>query len=173
MAEQFPPLSAATLAAANQVGAWLAQDDLATLPALPQVDVVVLAGNAVIPTIDAACRMIREMLPGVNAARRTKQPLSGLTGQVAGGCNVVCFTTGRGSVSGWKPAPTIKIATKTEMYDHMREDMDIDTGTESIESAGEKLFERILAVASGEKTLSEQFDYGDNEFVPWQVGAIL
>ena len=60
----------------------------------------------------------------------------------------------------------------------MREDMDIDTGgiatgTESIESAGEKIFERILAVASGEKTLSEQFDYGDNEFVPWQVGAIL
>ena len=57
MAEQFPPLSAATLAAANQVGAWLAQDDLATLPALPQVDVVVLAGNAVIPTIDGACRL--------------------------------------------------------------------------------------------------------------------
>ncbi len=57
MAEQFPPLSAATLAVANQVGAWLAQDDLATLPALPQVDVVVLAGNAVIPTIDAACRL--------------------------------------------------------------------------------------------------------------------
>ena len=101
-----------------------------------------------------------------------------VTGQVAGGCNVVCFTTGRGSVSGWKPAPTIKIATNTEMYDHMREDMDINTGgiatgTESIESAGEKMFERILAVASGEKTLSEQFDYGDNEFVPWQVGAIL
>ena len=101
-----------------------------------------------------------------------------VTGQVAGGCNVVCFTTGRGSVSGWKPAPTIKIATNTEMFDHMREDMDIDTGgiatgTESIESAGEKIFERILAVASGEKTLSEQFDYGDNEFVPWQVGAIL
>lgn len=60
MAEQFPPLSAATLAAANQVGAWLAQDDLATLPALPQVDVVVLAGNAVIPTIDAACRLAAE-----------------------------------------------------------------------------------------------------------------
>ena len=57
MAEQFPRLSAATLAAANQVGAWLAQDDLAMLPALPQVDVVVLAGNAVIPTIDAACRL--------------------------------------------------------------------------------------------------------------------
>lgn len=60
MAEQFPRLSAATLAAANQVGAWLAQDDLAMLPALPQVDVVVLAGNAVIPTIDAACRLAAE-----------------------------------------------------------------------------------------------------------------
>ena len=57
MAEQFPLLSAATLAAANQVGAWLAQDDLATLPAMPEVDVMVLAGNAVIPTIDAACRL--------------------------------------------------------------------------------------------------------------------
>lgn len=100
-----------------------------------------------------------------------------VTGQVAGGCNVVCFTTGRGSVSGWKPAPTIKIATNTEMYEHMREDMDIDTGgiatgADTIESAGERIFERILSVASGEKTLSEEFDYGDNEFVPWQVGAI-
>ena len=100
-----------------------------------------------------------------------------VTGQVAGGCNVVCFTTGRGSVSGWKPAPTIKIATNTEMYEHMREDMDIDTGgivagTETIESAGEKIFEQIIAVASGEKTVSELYDYGDNEFVPWQVGAI-
>jgi galactarate dehydratase len=100
-----------------------------------------------------------------------------VTGQVAGGCNVVCFTTGRGSVSGWKPAPTIKIATNTEMYEHMREDMDIDTGSiatgaDTIESAGERIFERILAVASGEKTVSEEFDYGDNEFVPWQVGAV-
>jgi galactarate dehydratase len=100
-----------------------------------------------------------------------------VTGQVAGGCNVVCFTTGRGSVSGWKPAPTIKIATNTEMYEHMREDMDIDTGgivtgIETIESVGEKLFEQIIAVASGQKTVSEIYDYGDNEFVPWQVGAI-
>lgn len=100
-----------------------------------------------------------------------------VTGQVAGGCNVVCFTTGRGSVSGWKPAPTIKIATNTEMYEHMRDDMDVDTGgivtgAETIESAGEKLFEQIIAVASGQKTVSEIYDYGDNEFVPWQVGAI-
>ncbi|MBB3458319.1 galactarate dehydratase [Rhizobium sp. BK313] len=100
-----------------------------------------------------------------------------VTGQVAGGCNVVCFTTGRGSVSGWKPAPTIKIATNTEMYEHMREDMDIDTGgiatgAETIEEAGSKIFEHVIATASGKKTVSELYDYGDNEFVPWQVGAI-
>ncbi|OEC94177.1 MULTISPECIES: altronate dehydratase family protein [unclassified Rhizobium] len=100
-----------------------------------------------------------------------------VTGQVAGGCNVICFTTGRGSVSGFKPAPCVKIATNTEMYNHMREDMDINcgdivSGDDTIEAAGERIFEEIIAVASGKKTLSETFDYGDNEFVPWQVGAI-
>lgn len=100
-----------------------------------------------------------------------------VTGQVAGGCNVVCFTTGRGSVSGFKPAPCIKIATNSEMYEHMKEDMDLNcgsivTGEETIEQAGERIFEQIIAVASGEQTLSEIFDYGDNEFVPWQVGAV-
>jgi galactarate dehydratase len=100
-----------------------------------------------------------------------------VTGQVAGGCNVICFTTGRGSVSGFKPAPCIKIATNTEMYDHMDEDMDINcggvvTGEETIEQAGIRIFEDIIAVASGKKTSSEIYDYGDNEFVPWQVGAI-
>jgi len=100
-----------------------------------------------------------------------------VTGQVAGGCNVICFTTGRGSVSGFKPAPCIKIATNTEMYEHMQEDMDINcggivTGDDTIEAAGERIFEDIIAVASGKKTLSEVYDYGDNEFVPWQVGAV-
>jgi galactarate dehydratase len=100
-----------------------------------------------------------------------------VTGQVAGGCNVICFTTGRGSVSGFKPAPCIKIATNTDMYEHMKEDMDINcgeivTGTETIEEAGARMFEHIIAVASGQKTLSEIYDYGDNEFVPWQVGAV-
>jgi galactarate dehydratase len=100
-----------------------------------------------------------------------------VTGQVAGGCNIICFTTGRGSVSGFKPAPCIKIATNTEMYDHMDEDMDINcgsivTGEDTIEKAGERIFEEIIAVASGKKTSSEIYDYGDNEFVPWQVGAI-
>jgi len=100
-----------------------------------------------------------------------------VTGQVAGGCNLICFTTGRGSVSGFKPAPCIKIATNSQMYQHMSEDMDIDCGTiisgqQSVAEAGAEIFERIVAVASGEKTKSEAYDYGDNEFVPWQLGAV-
>ncbi|MET0171810.1 MAG: altronate dehydratase family protein [Agrobacterium vaccinii] len=100
-----------------------------------------------------------------------------VTGQVAGGCNVICFTTGRGSVSGFKPSPCIKIATNSEMYEHMKEDMDINcgeivTGNETIEESGKRIFEHIIAVASGDKTVSEIYDYGDNEFVPWQVGAV-
>lgn len=80
-------------------------------------------------------------------------------------------------MSGFKPSPCIKIATNTEMYEHMQEDMDLNcgeivTGAESIEEAGQRIFDRILAVASGDKTVSEIYDYGDNEFVPWQVGAV-
>ncbi|KQT52525.1 MULTISPECIES: UxaA family hydrolase [unclassified Aureimonas] len=100
-----------------------------------------------------------------------------VTGQIAGGCNMLIFTTGRGSVSGWKPVPTIKVATNTEMFEHMDEDMDLDcggiiTGNDTIEAAGQRMFEKLLAVASGERTLSETYDYGDNEFVPWQLGAV-
>jgi galactarate dehydratase len=100
-----------------------------------------------------------------------------VTGQVAGGCNLIVFTTGRGSVSGFKPAPCIKVATNTEMFEHMEEDMDINcggivTGEDTIEDAGRRIFGKVLAVASGAHTLSETFDYGDNEFVPWQVGAV-
>jgi galactarate dehydratase len=100
-----------------------------------------------------------------------------VTGQVAGGCNLICFTTGRGSVSGFKPAPCIKIATNSEMFEQMQEDMDINCGNiingeQTIEASGAEIFERIVAVASGEKTKSEMFGYGDNEFVPWQLGAV-
>ncbi|WP_011583278.1 MULTISPECIES: UxaA family hydrolase [Chelativorans] len=100
-----------------------------------------------------------------------------VTGQVAGGCNLIVFTTGRGSVSGFKPAPCIKVATNTAMYERMREDMDINCGgiidgSDTIADAGQRIFERIIAVASGEKSLSETFGYGDNEFVPWQIGAV-
>ena len=100
-----------------------------------------------------------------------------VTGQVAGGCQVVVFTTGRGSVSGFKPAPCIKVATNNDMYEHMSDDMDVNcggivTGEDTIEAAGRRIFEKVLAVASGDKPLSEIYDYGDNEFVPWQLGAV-
>lgn len=101
-----------------------------------------------------------------------------VTGQVAGGANLIAFTTGRGSVSGFKPAPSLKLATNSEMYRRMSEDMDIDcgtvvTGAESIEALGKRIFALLIATASGQATCSEQLGYGDNEFVPWQVGAIM
>ncbi|MBP2551718.1 galactarate dehydratase [Neorhizobium galegae] len=101
-----------------------------------------------------------------------------VTGQVAGGCNVICFTTGRGSVSGFKPAPSLKLATNTPMYERMQEDMDLNCGTivtgdETVEEVGKRIFQAVIATASGERTLSEIYNYGDNEFVPWQVGAIM
>ncbi len=101
-----------------------------------------------------------------------------VTGQVAGGCNLICFTTGRGSVSGFKPAPSLKLATNSDLFRHMSEDMDIDcgtviTGAETMEQLGERIFRHLLETASGRATLSEQLGYGDNEFVPWQVGAVM
>ncbi|ODC04018.1 galactonate dehydratase [Terasakiispira papahanaumokuakeensis] len=100
-----------------------------------------------------------------------------VTGQIASGANVVCFTTGRGSVSGFKPAPCIKLATNSAMYQRIAEDMDINCGTiiegdRAIEAVGEAVFERIIAIASGEASASESLGYGNNEFVPWSVGAI-
>jgi len=100
-----------------------------------------------------------------------------VTGQVASGCNVVCFTTGRGSAFGYKPAPSIKLATNPDVYARMREDMDINCGDilegVSIDEKGAAIFETILAVASGERTRSEALGYGANEFVPWQIGAVM
>jgi len=99
------------------------------------------------------------------------------TGQVAGGANVLCFTTGRGSAYGCKPTPSIKIATNSDMYYKMIDDMDINGGEvvegSSIEEKGQEIFEKILAVASGEKSKSEQLGYGENEFVPWHIGATM
>jgi len=101
-----------------------------------------------------------------------------ITGEVAGGCNVVCFTTGRGSVSGFKPAPCIKIATNTAMYEHMAEDMDVNCGAiadgaATIDDKGREIFDLVLRVASGEKSKSEAQGFGDNEFIPWQIGAVM
>jgi len=100
-----------------------------------------------------------------------------VTGQVAGGCNLVTFTTGRGSAFGCKPSPSIKLATNSDMYERMSEDMDINCGDVldgvSIEDKGRQIFDHILRVASGEKTKSEVLGYGDHEFVPWQIGAVM
>ncbi|MEQ8395328.1 altronate dehydratase family protein [Thalassobaculum sp.] len=101
-----------------------------------------------------------------------------ITGEVASGSNVVCFTTGRGSVYGCKPAPSLKLATNTTMFNRMSDDMDINCGAivddgVSIEQMGQQIFERILEVASGSKTRSEEHGMGDNEFIPWQIGAVM
>jgi altronate hydrolase len=101
-----------------------------------------------------------------------------VTGQVASGCNVVAFTTGRGSCFGFKPAPSIKIATNTAMYKRMIEDMDVNAGTildgeETIEQVGRRIFDLVLRVASGEPSKSEALGMGDHEFVPWQIGAVM
>ena len=101
-----------------------------------------------------------------------------ITGQVASGANLVCFTTGRGSVYGNKPVPSIKLATNTEMYRRLEEDMDINCGTisdgaASVAEVGGEIFDKFLAVASGEATKSEAQGLGTAEFIPWQVGAVM
>jgi altronate hydrolase len=98
-----------------------------------------------------------------------------MTGLVAGGCNIAVFTTGRGSVYGCKPTPCIKVATNTPLYNWMEEDMDINAGTildgsETVEQVGIRIFEKIIAVAGGEKTKSELAGIGDEEFAPWTLG---
>ncbi len=99
------------------------------------------------------------------------------TGQVAGGANILCFTTGRGSAFGCKPTPSIKLASNSHIYEQMIEDMDIDCGDVlsgvSLEEKGRQIFDLILRTASGELTKSEQLGYGDLEFVPWNIGATM
>jgi altronate dehydratase len=100
-----------------------------------------------------------------------------VTGQIASGATMIVFTTGRGSVSGYKPSPCIKLATNSDMYARMKEDMDINCGDildgVSIEAKGAEILEKIIAVASGEQTLSEELGFGGAEFVPWQIGAVM
>jgi len=99
------------------------------------------------------------------------------TGQVAGGANILCFTTGRGSAFGCKPTPSIKLASNSYIFNKMGEDMDINCGDvlegTTLQQKGEEIFARILAVASGERTKSELLGYGDSEFVPWSIGATM
>ena len=101
-----------------------------------------------------------------------------VTGQVAAGSNLICFTTGRGSCFGFKPTPSLKIATNTNMYNNLEEDMDINAGTimdgiSSIEEIGTNIFNELIEVASGKKTKSEINEYGDDEFNPWVIGATM
>jgi altronate hydrolase len=101
-----------------------------------------------------------------------------VTGQIAGGCNLVSFTTGRGSTFGSKPAPCLKIATNTDMYQKLDDDMDINAGTivsdaQSVVDVGQRIYHSLLEVASGKRTRSETHGLGDNEFVPWQIGATM
>jgi altronate hydrolase len=101
-----------------------------------------------------------------------------VTGQVASGANVICFTTGRGSCFGCKPVPSLKLSTNTTMYEKMSEDMDINCGSiaegkENIKEVGQKIFELVVDTASGNKSKSEINGYGDEEFNPWQVGVVM
>jgi altronate hydrolase len=101
-----------------------------------------------------------------------------VTGQVAGGANIVCFTTGRGSCFGCKPAPSLKLATNTPMYQRMKDDMDINCGevadgTATLEEVGQRIFQMILDTASGKRSRSEEFGYGEDEFAPWHFGATM
>jgi altronate hydrolase len=99
------------------------------------------------------------------------------TGQVAGGCTLVAFTTGRGSCFGFKPAPSLKIATNSATYQRMRGDMDINAGRilegATVEEVGREIFERLIAMASGEPSLSEAQGIGEEEFNPWILGATM
>jgi altronate hydrolase len=99
------------------------------------------------------------------------------TGQIASGANLICFTTGRGSMFGAKPVPSIKLASNTPMYQRLEEDMDINCGVIldgelSIQEMAQRIFDEILHVASGRKTKSEDLGLGDNEFVPWHLGIV-
>ncbi|MDO9286208.1 MAG: altronate dehydratase family protein [Aquabacterium sp.] len=100
------------------------------------------------------------------------------TGQVASGANLICFTTGRGSAYGCAPSPSLKLATNTALWQRQEEDMDINCGgivdgSETVDEAGERIFQLMLATASGRATKSELHGYGQSEFVPWQLGAVM
>jgi len=99
-----------------------------------------------------------------------------LTGLAAGGCNVICFTTGRGSAIGFPSIPVVKVATNSNTFRRMRDNMDINAGRisdgeASVQQIGQEIFDMILRVASGEQTCAERL--GHQEFVPWRIGPVM
>jgi altronate hydrolase len=101
-----------------------------------------------------------------------------VTGQIASGANVVCFTTGRGSVFGSKPVPTLKLSTNTALFERMGDDIDVNCGTiidgsATIEEVGQQILREVIAVASGKRSRSEDNGLGNEEFVPWILGATV
>ena len=99
------------------------------------------------------------------------------TGQVAGGANLVCFTTGRGSAYGCQPTPSLKLATNTALWQRQQEDIDLNCGeivdgTTTIAEVGARIFQRMLDCASGQPSKSELHGYGQNEFVPWPISVV-
>jgi altronate hydrolase len=100
------------------------------------------------------------------------------TGQVAGGANLICFTTGRGSAYGCAPSPSLKFSTNTALWQRQEDDIDLDCGPivdglATVDEIGERIFRLMLQTASGRRTKSERHGYGQNEFVPWQLGAVM
>jgi altronate hydrolase len=100
------------------------------------------------------------------------------TGLIAGGCNILCFTTGRGPVYGSKPVPSLKLASNSALYARMPDDMDVNCGVvldgdATVEEVGQEIFDLIVETASGRRTRSEEFGFGEDEFQPWHIGAVM
>ncbi|MEI7766423.1 MAG: altronate dehydratase family protein [Phycisphaerae bacterium] len=136
-----------------------------------------VAKAGVAPLQDVLLYAQRITRPGLNFMDTPGLDPVSMTGLVAGGCNICCFTTGRGSVYGCKPAPSLKIATNTRLYEHMRDDMDMNAGMildagggETVDTLGHKIFAELVALASGKPSKSEAQGIGDEEFAPWILG---
>ena len=91
---------------------------------------------------------------------------------------MIVFTTGRGSAYGCAPSPSLKLSTNTALWTKQEEDIDLNaarssTATASVAQVGEALFRLMLDTASGRKTKSERHGYGQSEFVPWYLGAVM
>jgi altronate hydrolase len=114
--------------------------------------------------------------PGFSIMNTPGYDPTSVTGLVAGGCNIVAFTTGRGSVYGCAIAPTVKIATNQELFMRMSDDMDFNAFSalqDGVQMTGENLYSYLISVASGDKTKSEALGIGSEEFVPWSLGEML